>query len=714
MGPVPMTRLVHGAMKIDRVIRDEEGFTTAGMAIALLVTLSLLFSAAQVYRINAAAAGVQDVADAAALAAESQVAEFMVAVRVVDGAVLSLSLLGGASYGLGVVGLCVPSAADLGAQLVSAAQKILKARDRFAERAAASLNEVQRALPFMAAASAAAVAAANGTSREGGYHAVALLLPAAGKAITVGSNDAEDDLEEAVAQEKDALTEAAARAEEAARKASEAKRRAFLRDCGDNPNYCMYERASHLAGLDGSDNPLFQSEDAWSFPVARDRALAYYRTRLLTEQPEGDTSEDKARSALRKQFYAYAVARLREADIRETPTSLQGAFPRFPRNLEQLRGTSLYTDARYPVEVEGELPVMHAWEGCAGLGLTDHFDSVKALEEGEFLICEHCRFTPASLGSVASASTAIDNGFEYHYDAVARAASEYQEALREGAPLSAEVKREAQGLLDKVVAALQGVSSMRIDAVPPGAMGCIALVVASDGSPSFSSPFVGKDASLGTRAAISAATLVEDRSEGASVIGNLLDGFDIGAGSVTGAGRLVLKCWSALLKAYGEGQQALIGGVEAVLDGLPLVGATGLGGWAAGALREAVEAVGLEPASIQPLKPVLAQTAAVARADGGEYAVRFLSVREQALSSALASSHPLEELVDRIERDAYDRLSSLEIEIACIELPFGVGTIPVTIALPPSVTAGAQGLVERAGDVLRGAVGALGWDDSWE
>lgn len=703
-------------MKIDRMIRDEKGFTVAGMAVALLVTLSLLFSAAQVYRINTASAGVQDVADAAALAAEGQVAEFMVAVRVVDGAVLSLSLLGSASYGLGVVGLCVPPAAELGAQLISAGQKILKARDRFAERAAASLNELQRALPFIAAASAAMVAAANGTDGEGSCHAVALLLPAQGRTIAVGTNAAETEMEEAVEQGRDALADAAARAEEATRRANDAKRRAFLRDCGDNPAYCMYERAAHLASLGGAENPLFESPDTWSFLVARDRALAYYRTRLLTERPENDTVDARARAALRKDFYAFAVAELRAADIRETPTSLEGSFPRFPRNLEQLRGTSLYTNTHYPVEVEGEgdLPIMHAWEGCPGLGLTDRFDSVQVLEAGGFARCEQCKFTPHSLGSVASASTSIDNGFEYHYDAVARAAEEYQAALREAAPLAAEVRRSAQGLLDKVGDALRGAASMRIDAAPPGAMGCIALVVAPGSARVPSSPFVGGDAAVGARAAISAATLIEDATEDASVIGNLLDGLDPPAASPAGAGRLVARCWSAVLKAYGEGQEALVGGVETVLSGLPLLGAAGLGPWAADALRGTLSAVGLEPASLQPLKPVLAQTAAVARADGGEYAVRFLALRDQVLASPAASPNPLGALADRIERDAYDRLSALEIEVACIELPFGIGELPVTIALPPSVTAGAQGLVEQATTALRGVAGSLGWMDVWE
>ena len=69
MARASMERQVNGAMKDKSIFRDEEGSTTAGMAVALLVTLSLLFSAAQVYRIHAAGAEVQEVADAAACAA---------------------------------------------------------------------------------------------------------------------------------------------------------------------------------------------------------------------------------------------------------------------------------------------------------------------------------------------------------------------------------------------------------------------------------------------------------------------------------------------------------------------------------------------------------------------------------------------------------------------------------------------------------------------
>ena len=697
------------------MFRDEEGFTTAGMAIALLVSLSLLFSAAQVYRVNRLAADVQDVADAAALAAQAQVAEFMVAVRVTDGVVLSMTLLGITSYGLGVVALCVPPAAEIGAQLVSAGQKVLDARDAFARRAASLLDELQKALPFLAAASAASVAQANGEG-SGGYHGMALLLPSQGEAIAVGASGAEADLEQAVEEERDDLAEAASHAEEAARAANDAKERGFRRDCGDAPAYCMYERADHLASLGAAENPRYASVDTWSFSVALERARAYYAKRLFSERPENATVEEKARSALRRNFYRYAVGALREACAQPPDENGAVSFPLLPRNTDQMRETALYTDPAYPVDTEGEAPTMHAWGGCPGLGLTDYYASARTLDQGGFAECPECHFTVAALGSVASASTSIENGFEYHYAAVAQAAEDYRRAMEEAQPSSALVKTKAQGLLDKAVAALQDVGSMRIEARPPGADGCIALVVSSGGAGEglFGSAFAGTSNTLGTRAAISAATLIADETEEASVVGDVLDGLGADGSAAVGAGRIVLDCWTGMLRAYGSGQDGLASAVEAALDGLPLVGSAGLGTWAADALRTGLSAVGLQPAELVPLKPVLVNSAAVARADGSAWSVRYLSLRDQALGASLTSTDAFASLADRIQRDAYDRLAALEIEIAVIELPMVGLSLPLTLTLPPAVVQGAQGLVERAVDAVRSASGWLGREPAWE
>lgn len=64
--------------------RDEEGLTTVGMVLALLIALALVFSAGRAYRIGSAASEVQNVADAAALAAENEIGEFMIVVHVCD------------------------------------------------------------------------------------------------------------------------------------------------------------------------------------------------------------------------------------------------------------------------------------------------------------------------------------------------------------------------------------------------------------------------------------------------------------------------------------------------------------------------------------------------------------------------------------------------------------------------------------------------------
>lgn len=703
-------------MRIDEALRDEEGFTTAGMAVALLVSLSLLFSAAQVYRIRSLSAEVQEVADAAALAAENQVAEFMIAVRIADAVSLSLTLAGDAAYGLGVVALCVPPAAEVGAQLVSAGRRVLQARDTFSQRAEEALNRVQRALPFLAAANAAAVAAANGEGRAYSYLALAVLLPGDGEAIEIGSSVAEEAMEEAVSEGQGALADAAAKAEEAARAANEAKARGFASDCGTYPDRCLYERAAHLAGLSGDDNPLYTSVDSWSFSVALERARAYYAARMYAEQPTFEDAEEDARCMLRRYFFRYAVSTIRqEGYVHETTDTFEAYFPRMPRNTEQMRDTALYTQPYYPVDVEGELPVMHAWEGCPGHGLTAYCDSVRELESGEYAQCPVCKFSAASLGNIAAATSVIDTGFEYHYNAVAQAAEDYQQARFEGAPAAEEVKDKATDLLDDVSAAFSEASSFRIRATPPGASGCVAVVVSPESSDA--GPFEGAftpGGSLGARAAVAAATLLEDEDDEASVVGDVLDGLVIEGSPLAGAGSLVLGCWSTMLSAYGEGATGLVVGVRNVLNDLPLVGAAGLGTWAADKLRDGISAVGLEPADLAPLKPVLASSAGVARASGGAYAERFLALREQVLANPDESSDGLSLLGGSLGREAFDALSGYEVEIARIEVPVIGIDVPITITLPDAVAEGASGLVERAIGALGSVVPSEGRADPWE
>ena len=699
---------------------EEDGFSTLGMAVALLVTLSLVFSTAQVYRVSSASAGVQDVADAAVLAAESEVAEFMIAVRVCDAVVLTMSLTCAVSYGLGVAALCVPPLSGLGADLVNLGGKVLEARNSFAEKAASGLNKLQEALPFLAAASAASVGDANsGGAFPSQYCAVAVLVPAKGETIEAGPSSALSSAKDAVDANAEELKSASEEAECAAERANEAKSRAFARDCGDAPAYCMYERAQALSGINATQNPLFHSVDAWSFSVALDRARAYYALRLREEAPLTDSVDEQAASALRKVFYRFASNELSKGYVRESDDSFDAYFPDLPKNTQEMRKTSLYTEAVFPLGDDGSGGVgLHAWEGCplaggAGLG------SIAQMESGNYATCPQCKFTAASLGKVAAASSSIPNGFEYHYVAVAKAAREYSEARKALDETSKAAKSKAGKMLEACKDALAEAANARLHANPPGSKGAISLVVNTQAAPAstgFENSFVADAGSLGVRAAVSGATLLEEEGEeGETVIASLLDGFARDGGGAVGAARVVLDCWSFLLGVYSSGQQALTDAVRRVLDSIPLSSASGLGTWAASKLSGVVADLGLEPANTKALKAVLVNTSLVADADSGAFSARYKSVKSAALAASGPSSSLFSSLIDKAESGALEVLSGNDgvIEIVEIELPVGGVRIPLSITLPDYVGKASAGAIESIADAVRSAVSSATGLKEW-
>lgn len=700
---------------------DEQGFTTLGVVLALLIALSLVFSTAQVQRINSVAAEVQDVADVAALAAQNEVAEFMVVVRVCDAVVLSMTLTGLIVTGVGVVALCVPPAASVGTTLVRAGKQILAARDRFSDAASEGLNRLQSALPFLSAVNAAAVAQANNGSDPGSsYLALALPCPTQARDVEKRSFDEGQSLSDSAQGQADEIAEAGKRAEELSQKASDIKRRAFLHDCGNAPGYCMYERADTLAGLGSLHNPLYRSVDTWSFSVALLRARSYYAQRLAVEQPEGSSIEERARSALREDFYRYAYRELERGYVYESGDQFDAFFPRLPRNTDDMRQTTLYTDRVYPVSVddEGMGPMMHAWSGCPEAADTLSWGSIAQMEREGYATCPSCRFTAASLGRVSAASSSIDNGFEYHYAVVADAADEYERARRDLAPEMQEVKNKAGRLMEWCADLVGKVGDYRIDAEPPGGLGTIVLVVNLAEVPSsagFASAFVDDSGVLGARAALSAATLVEDAADDqGDVISSLVDG--LGGNAAVGFAGIALDVWSGLLSAYSAGQAAIDDTVTGVLDSLPLASASGLGTWASGFLTEAVSAAGLQPVELGALKPMLVNSSHVAQRDSSRFSARLISLKRRAIAYPFTSSDVFASMAGSVKAVMTDRISSLSqgIEIADIELLDGGPSIPLRIALPPAVVEGAERYVERAADALRGLSATVTGVKTWE
>ena len=699
---------------------QNQGFSTVGVAIALLVTLSLVFTGAQVYRIQSAAADVQEVADAAALAADNVVAEYYLVARVCDAVVLSLALTGVVVLGMGVAALCTPLSAKVGTTLIKIGKKVLKARDRFAEKAARGLEKLQKAMPFLVAAAAYRVTASNTGGMGLHYLGIALALPLEGEEVSSGAAGSADTLIDAVDGAADTLMQAGDDAERAATKAKTAKERAFEADCGASPKYCMYERAGALSSMSGAANPYFSSVDTWGFSVALERAKSYYPRRLAAERPQGDSLDERANSALRKRFYAYAVEAVSAGYVHEDEDSFDAKFPLLPKNTAELRSTRLFSDVEYPVSINGSGKFeMHAWEGCPRAAGAVAVGSLAEREAGAYAVCPVCQFTASSLGSVAAASSNIENGFEYHYRIVAEQARAYQKARESYNPKARKVRRIAGSLFETALSTLRQMSSQRIHVSPPGRFGVVAIVASTEQRPSdygFVSSFVDDSSMLGTCMAISGATLASDTPEqGRTAIASALDGLRERKG-VPLAGVLdgVMDVWSAMLFAYADGQQRIGEGIDELDSRLSFDSESRLGLWSSKDFARLMESLGLQPVELDAPKPVLVNTAHVLDADGSAFSTRLLSVKR--VAAKLSGGNLLEGAIGVAEDQALQAVDDLDTEVTIAEIEIageGFPPIPLTITLPDSVREDARGLIASVADWLKGIAGNITGVRQW-
>lgn len=704
-----------GAVRAKRAFFDDDGgFSTAGMALALLLTLALVFGSVQVYRVQSACADVQNVADACALAAENQVASYYLVAQACDAIVLSLSITGVLCTAAGVVALCIPAAQPAGEKLLEAAGRVMDTRSRFAKSAADGLNRLQRLLPFLAAAQAVRVAAANSTGASS-FLGVAVLVPVEGEQVGKVDADAADDFTEKAQQDSAQIEQAAQQAEEMAQEADRHKRAAFMADCGAHPGFCMSERAASLAGMAGSSNPLYSSVDTWSFSVAMNRAKAYYPQRLAQEAPANSSVEELASSQLRRHFYAYAVDLISQGYVHDAPGNFDAHFPLLPKNTSEMKETPLYTQIAYPVteDAEGQR-VMHAWDGCpmvAELG-TIGWGSIQQHEAEAMPTCPHCEFSASRVGKIAAATTSTSTGFEHYYRIVAENAAAYQHARNQADKAAEKVRGPVEDLLSRISDALSEAANNRITVRPPGSTGAIALVVDSSGVPVSSlvpASFVSNSGTLGTRAAIAGATLAPDEpDESANAISALFDGFQASMPVLGSLPQAVAHVWGSALESYGNAQHAVEGAVEQALNGLPLIGASGLGTWAADKLRSAIQAAGLEPMELAAWKPVLVNTYHVASADDGAFS-RGLVAAKDAYGKARgqATGNPLAVLVGVAGGRAVGEVEDLEEGFVVAQIKFlgeAGPAIDVRIALPQSASDGAQGAIDSAVEAIQGAL----------
>lgn len=261
--------------------------------------------------------------------------------------------------------------------------------------------------------------------------------------------------------------------------------------------------------------------------------------------------------------------------------------------------------------------------------------------------------------------------------------------------------------------------SARIHVKPPGHYGAVAIVASTQGVSTqslFPSSFVTGNGQLGTRAAISAATLAQDDSdETRTVITSLLDGFAENPGGVS-AVSIVLSLWSSLLGAYCNGQDVIEAGVRDALGKIPFASASGLGTWASNRMEKMIQEAGLESAELYAYKPVLVNSAHVLQADSGSFSQAMLDVK-MVYVNVPATGSPMAGALGAVQPLVEDQAVAAEEKfvVATVEL-LGIDSesLPFSIALPPSAKQATASGIDAVFARLQGLASNVGGVRQWQ
>lgn len=656
-------------------VRDDGGYTTVAVAVALLVSLSLVFSLATLEWASSRSADVQAVADASALAGSNVVAAYSTVAQVVDACVLSMGLLGSVICASALVIAAIPPLQAMSTGVFAAGRKVLDARRGFARSASEGLSRLEAALPALVMANSASCVSAN-SKGDVRYVGLAVPFPQKSESDFSGLDDGLD----AEEMEEDArrLAEASARKQAAHERAEAAKERAWRADNVDDP-YCLRSRAERLAGLSGGQNPSYPEPSSWRFDFARLRSANYYLTRWSAEGETGSDADELQRSCARKAFFRYAYERTSEAHCDESEEGCSIDLPELPHTTAGVRETTLYTDVVWPCTIEDGVRTLHCSLDCPGArGPYAGLASLADIDAGSVAVCPDCRMDAVAMGNVADASTNISNGYEHYWRIVVEASREYQVARDEEIQAEREMQEIAERADGAFERAMKLLSVGRPRLCPPGAYGCMAVVSRPDLTPvpagisHFSS-----EGELPRGAAVSAATLAPDEgTDGHNVLSSVFEGvtrsdgglvLDL-VGGITGI-------WGRLLVSYGSSYESVSGVTDDVLDGIGGVFGERVASWLRKKISATVTSAGFEPADMRLRKPVLVNSQQVLDRAGLE---RVGKVRE------LVQALPMEprELLGRCAQMVSDELGDKTFTVAELPVPGMEGTtIPLTIDL---------------------------------
>lgn len=671
----PQQRRCHArCCLLDLFIKSDGGYTTVAVALALLVSLTLVFGAAAAEWTQARSADVQVVADAAAMAGANTVAAYSTVAQVLDACVLSMGLAGLLVYAAGMVLAAIPFTQAASPTVLDLGRHIIDMRRKFARTATRGLSHLERALPALIMANSASCVSAS--CKDGiEYFGCAVPFPEESESDFSYLEDGLDHSE--LDENAERLREATQKREEALQRANEARERAWRADCIDAPS-CMRSRAASLAGLSGDANPGYESAESWRFGYALVRAKNYYRLRLDHEAPMGAGAEELSRSASRKAFYHYAYNKLGEAICIEELTTIKLELPYLPHTRDEVRSTSLYSDSLWPCTNEQGKVTLHASTSCPGAtGASAGSASIAMLDAGSVHECGLCHMNLASIGTVASASTNITNGFEHYWRILVDASHEYQVAHDEAEAAKKEMEDLAREGASAFQRAMELLSIPRPKLRPAGAWGCVSVVVRKTGTtvPSELTSAFLSSAKLPPGAAMSAATLAPDdaTSDGNDILGRMLDGIGGNSFALDLVGN-VTELWGKLLVGYGSAVENLGNISEGFLGGVGNFFGEKVAAWLRDRLTEIIKASGLEPVDMRLRKPVL---------------VGSQKVLDKVGANALAKAR---ELIAKLPSDVHElqnvnwakvasELGYGKVTIAELPIPGTELTIPLTIDL---------------------------------
>lgn len=658
---------------------DAGAYTTVSAAVAMLLVLSLAFFTALAAWHLSRAGDVQASADATALAGSNTVSSYTTAATVLDASILSMGLAGLCVTGVGAVALLVPGAAPVASQTIEAGVRILDARNRFSRSASAGLEKLEGALPYLVAANGARTCAAQG-GEAATYTGLAVPVPST-SASSFAALEGEGMNTGRLTAATDELAETADGLAHASEEAARAREKAWLADCGrEGAN--MQERASALSGLTVAENLDYASSITWDPVAGLQRARAYYRWRLGHEEPEGESVEERADSAARRTFYAYAVEVLDDAQIEESEDVCAIDVPLLPRNTDEMRGTPVYTAPQWPTTHEPDGLTLHFDASCPGAtGAAGPAAALAAIDGGSARECAVCRFSIGDVGKAPAASTSIDNGFEYHLRAFTLALDAYESARNEEIALEREARAASEGAGYAFEEALSSLSAARPRIAPPGRNGCLGFAVTGGAaSPSaLASNFAAEPASE-ARGAVAAAVLAPEGATGeANVLGSFFSGLQERCGEEGAAGLIdsVMDLWGRLLVSYGDIASGASEVMDGLLGGLEGLGVGALSQWLGDRLSSCVEMLGVEPVDLRLKKPVLTNTANVLASGGWEGAS---GVQDVLRSLPIGTTDP-GALLEAAGYEAGERIASAEITLAEIPIPGSSSSIPLTVRL---------------------------------